>query len=268
MPEPKVYLYWDNSNIFHSAQRYAERSEGVGARLSVRIEFERLYRLALGSRQMAKGVAVGSVPPSQAEVWRRFTDATGLTPELYQRGAQDGREQGVDQCLQIHMLRDSSDIAEPQIAVLLTGDGAGYDEGRGFHADLERMYKNGWGIEVISWDLACKRELKQWAQRVGTYIPLETYYESVTFIQDGRNTSLLNLTNRPKSDIGGSPEYQREQIRIQNEATAARQQEILMRKNAELEQALAQAKLGKEKSDAKAKYLKRCSSAVNKKNRR
>ena len=27
----------------------------------------------------------------------------------------------------------------------MTGDGAGYDDGVGFHADMERMYAAGWG---------------------------------------------------------------------------------------------------------------------------
>ena len=52
-----------------------------------------------------------------------------------------GREQGVDQALQTAMLRDAFDYnGNPGIAVMLTGDGSGFDDGVGFHADLERMY--------------------------------------------------------------------------------------------------------------------------------
>ena len=50
-----------------------------------------------------------------------------------------GREQGVDQTLQTAMLRDAFDHnGSPGIAVLLTGDGSGFVDGVGFHADLER----------------------------------------------------------------------------------------------------------------------------------
>jgi len=39
----------------------------------------------------------------------------------------------------------ASTCAPPQVAVLLTGNGARYEEGAGFYADLERMAKAGWG---------------------------------------------------------------------------------------------------------------------------
>ena len=38
-----VFIYWDNSDIFHEVQRLAEeRSEGPGGRNRVRLNFERL----------------------------------------------------------------------------------------------------------------------------------------------------------------------------------------------------------------------------------
>ena len=61
-----------------------------------------------------------------------------------------GREQGVDQALQTAMLRDLSDNnGDPGTAVLISGDGAGFDDGCGFHADLERMHRKGWKLK--SW---------------------------------------------------------------------------------------------------------------------
>ena len=37
----QVFVYWDNSNIFHEAQRLAEEREGTpGARYLVRIHYE------------------------------------------------------------------------------------------------------------------------------------------------------------------------------------------------------------------------------------
>lgn len=194
---PQVCLFWDNSNIFHSAQRAAEYKEGTFARNALRVQFEHLYKVAAGGRQVARAYCVGSVPPELDTVWKKLKTGTGLVPELYERGKASGKEQGIDQCLQVWMLRAMVDIAPPQVAVLLTGDGAGYDEGAGFHADLERMHRHGWGIEVVSWDVACARKLKTWATSVGCYVALEDFYESVTFLQDGRRSKPPSLTRRP-----------------------------------------------------------------------
>jgi len=199
MTQPKVYIYWDNSNIFISAKTVCvERGELTPN--DIRLNFENLYRLAHAYRPVAKAIAVGSIPPEHQKLWENFKKS-GVEIELHERGQYTGKEQGLDACLQVHMLRDLDDNKDiPQIAVLLTGDGAGYKEGVGFHADLERMQKSGWGIEVIAWDRSCRGDLKIWAKTFGCYIKLEDYYDSVTYIKDVRTASQLNLTHRPKSN--------------------------------------------------------------------
>jgi hypothetical protein len=57
--------------------------------------------------------------------------------------------------------------------------------------------KRGWGVEVLSWDGSCKVAFKKWARNVGVYIPLEDYYDAVTFIERGRMSSPLSLVHRP-----------------------------------------------------------------------
>jgi len=94
------------------------------------------------------------------------------------------------------MLRALADEAKPGVAILLTGDGAGYDNGIGYHADLERLHKKGWGTEVLSWDAACRRALKTWATKVGVFVPLDPYYESVTYVKGGRKLKPLSLVHR------------------------------------------------------------------------
>ena len=90
-----------------------------------------------------------------------------VTVQLLERGALQGREQGVDQLLQTAMLRDGFDYnGDPGIAVLLTGDGSGFDDGVGFHADLERMRNRGWRIEVLSWRHSCNRRMREWAEGI------------------------------------------------------------------------------------------------------
>lgn len=191
-----MLLFVDNSNIFISAKDEAFRREGRQAKDQVRLQFDQLLQLALAGRPLAHAFVVGSIPPEQRAVWERLEAATGVKPELYERGQFSGGEQGLDQCLQVHMLRAISDHPDPQVAVLMTGDGAGYDDGVGFHADMERMNAAGWGIEVLSWQKPCRRALREWATANGVFVALDDHYESVTFLEGGRRSKALDLSRR------------------------------------------------------------------------
>jgi hypothetical protein len=192
-----VHLFWDNSNIFVPAKYVAERREGAHAFQGARLQFDNLYRLAHAGRPVAEAVCVGSVPPDQEHLWRRLEEI-GVKVELFERGSGSGREQGVDQCLQVHLLRAGYDNAGgSRTAVLLTGDGAGYEDGAGFGADIERLANLGWWIEVLAWRSACNHKLREFAEEVGIFVALDDFYDSITFIQGGRNSSSLSLTRRP-----------------------------------------------------------------------
>ncbi len=196
----KAFVFWDNSNIFISAKTVAAEREGGDAAYHVRIQFDNLLRLALADRSLEYAIAVGSVPPPLRHVWNRLEQA-GVTVELFERGGLSSREQAVDQALQTHMLRKALDYnGNPGIAVMLTGDGAGFLDGVGFHADLERMHKKGWGVEVLAWERTCNPRLRQWAEKIGVFVPLGDYYETVTFTEDEsgalRPANTLDLTKR------------------------------------------------------------------------
>jgi hypothetical protein len=196
---PKVHVFWDNSNIYIGAQAALQKR---GSRSnSTRIDFENLLKLAIGGRQLAKGHCVGSVPPDVWAVWVQLAKKTGIKPELFERGAESGKEQAVDQALQVQMLRALIDEPEPQIAVLLTGDGKGYTDGVGFHADLERLHKRGWAIEVLSWEDTCAGALKRWAAQVGCFIPLDSYIDNLVFEQGLTKVKQLDLRKRPSAKI-------------------------------------------------------------------
>lgn len=255
---PRVYLFVDNSNIFISAKAVADAREGRMARDAVRLDFEHLLQLAVGGRTLAQASVVGSIPPEQRAVWNRLTQRTGIVPELYERGSLSGGEQGLDQCLQVHMLRAISDNQDPQVAVLLTGDGAGYDDGVGFHADLRRMHAAGWGIEVLSWEYSCRRALKEWATANGRFIRLDDYYEAITFLEGSRRTAPLSLTTRPHAEVRQSPVQ-----RAEAEAMQAADAEI-RRLQAELETLKARKAA---KDEGRAKFLRRQERAANR-NRR
>jgi hypothetical protein len=244
MSNPKVFLFVDNSNLFISAKKVAGQREGRNARDNARIYFENLFKLALAGRQSGGIYVVGSIPPDEGVIWDRLAAAAGVDPELYERGKESGGEQGLDQCLQVHMLRAATDNPEPQIAVLMTGDGAGYDDGVGFHADLERMHKAGWGIEVVSWETSCKHTLRDWAKAKGSFVKMEDFYEAVTFIEGGRRVKALDLAGRPTSApaMGAA---QKAALKLEEEMARLRAE-----MSATMEKALAQQK-------GQARYEKR-----------
>ena len=204
--DKKVFIYWDNSNVFISAREAAVEREGEAVRFRVRIHFRNLLELAHARRDVEHATAVGSIPPELRHVWNRLENE-GVTVQLLERGAVQGREQGVDQALQTVMLRDGFDYnGTPGIAVMLTGDGAGFHDGVGFHADLERMRRRGWDVEVLSWRHSCNRRMREWAEENGKFIALDDFYDSVTFLESAapgqplappRHAVPVDLARRP-----------------------------------------------------------------------
>lgn len=183
-----VFIYWDNSNIFHEAQRLAEeRGEGPNARYRVRIHFDHMLRLAHADRPVKKALAAGSVPPEMRQLWNRM-ESRGVEVQLFDRGTPDRGEQEMpDRVLQLRMLEDALDFnGDPGIVVMLTGDGAGYLEGAGFHSTLERMHKRGWRVEILSWAHSCKQRMREWAENNGAFIALDDFYEAITFMEPSR----------------------------------------------------------------------------------
>ncbi len=203
-----VFIYWDNSNIFHEAQRLAEeREEGNGARYRVRINFDNMLRLAHADRHLQKALAAGSVPPEMRQLWNRI-ESMGVEVRLFDRGIPGRGEQEIpDRLLQLRMLEDALDYnGTPGIVVLLTGDGAGYYEGAGFHSTLERMHKRGWQVEILSWAHSCNQGMRKWAEENGLFIALDNFYEAITFTEPSRpgfelapsrESTVLDLSQRP-----------------------------------------------------------------------
>lgn len=184
----RVFIYWDNSNIFHEAQRLAgERGEGPNARYRVRIHFDHMLRLAHADRPVKKALAAGSVPPEMRQLWNRM-ESRGVEVQLFDRGTPDRGEQEMpDRVLQLRMLEDALDYnGDPGIVVMLTGDGAGYLEGAGFHSTLERMHRRGWRVEILSWAHSCNQRMREWAEENGAFIALDDFYEAITFMEPSR----------------------------------------------------------------------------------
>ena len=206
-----VFIYWDNSNIFHSAQEVArERNGESDSYYRLKIDFSNMYRLAAANRTVKKAIAAGSIPPDMATLWNRL-EGQGVKVDLFQRGGVNPTEQEVpDTRLQNAMFHDAiSHKDEPGVLTLLTGDGRGYDEGVGFFKTIEDIQSLalGWKIELLAWDHTCHQRMKDWVEEYGTYVSLDDYYESVTFLKRNDDDPYdLKLRNRAsKLDLAARP---------------------------------------------------------------
>ena len=197
-----VHMFWDHSNLFVRAQDTCDPRNGAGKepgqRLALRLDFGALFGFAACGRTVEKAVAVGSVPPGMAAIWERLGNA-GLIVDLQERGAASGKEQGVDQALQLEMMRSLVDRKKPAVAVLLTGDG-------GFRADVDRLLDAGWGVEVLSFSNGFSPKLRRISTGHGgrgKYVDLDPWYDQLTYLQDVgwkvvRPAKQLDLAQRPK----------------------------------------------------------------------
>ena len=183
MPSENVSLFWDNSNIWLVGRAVAAKRE-PGDEHAYRVHFEKLFNYVVGSRKVDYAFVAGSIPPHSDPLWKRFSNL-GIKVEKQERG-DSGHEVAVDEAVQLAMAHRLLDVSKPETLVLLTGDGAGYGEGKGFITSLERAVKHGWKIEVVSWDAGVNKRLKKFAQDNGKYISLEAAYEKITFINNKR----------------------------------------------------------------------------------
>jgi hypothetical protein len=115
-------------------------------------------------------------------------EAAGVEVQLFDRGSAERSEQDTpDRILQLRMLEDALDYnGNPGVVVLLTGDGAGYHGGTGFHRTLERMHKRGWRVEILSWRHSCNQRMRRWAEDNGLFVALDDFFESITFMTPSR----------------------------------------------------------------------------------
>ena len=150
--------------------------------------------LAHADRPVERAQAAGSLPPEMRQLWNRM-ESLGVKVKLFNRGGSGSGEQEMpDHYLQKCMLEDALDYnGDPGIAVLLTGDGAGYSEGAGFYSTLERMHKRDWRIEILSWSHSCNQRMREWAEQNGKFIALDNFYNSVTYLEPS--------TARPRTGV-------------------------------------------------------------------
>lgn len=183
MPDSRISLFWDNSNIWLVGRAVCADRE-PGDEYAFRIHFAKLFNHVRQNRKVQYAFVAGSVPPDSDPLWKRFRNLN-IKVETQERG-QSGHEVAVDEAIQLAMAHRLLDIQGPEVLVLLTGDGAGYNQGRGFIPSLDRAVQRGCKIEVVSWDRGINKKLKDFALRHGRYVSLESAYGQITFIDNKR----------------------------------------------------------------------------------
>jgi hypothetical protein len=182
-----VSIFWDNSNIWLVGRNVCAVKE-PGKESDFRIHFKNLLEFAANGQKVEYAYAAGSIPPPNDDLWAWFTKL-GITLDKPERSI-SGNEVNVDELVHLAMANRAIDIhPNHERFVLLTGDGAGYNQGKGFIAQLNRVLQMGNEIEVVSWDAGCNRNLKTFAQTHGTYRSLESVYDHVTFVENQRRAT-------------------------------------------------------------------------------
>lgn len=249
-----LYIFWDNSNLFISAQSVCMNKEYMENRKQLRLYFPNILLLAHANRPVTKVVAIGSAYKDQDIEWRnKMEDMRQEMPVnfiIQERGDTTNTEQGVDQTLQLNMYRTLCREAFPGIAVLLTGDGRGDFEDEGFLKTLQDMHAKGWGVEVLAWNSTCSRNLKHWAWENGVFVAMEKYYYSLTFMEGGRIAEPLSLKSRKLSLPNQNENNALEALKKKYEAEKASSAIVMESQRKQI------AQLTQENNDLKTKLVK------------
>ena len=181
-----VHMIWDNSNIWLSGKDTCERIEPGVTTYAFRIDFQNLYTLVLNGREAGFRYFGGSVPPEAESLWH-FVRNLGCETNLLRR-IESGKEQAVDEILHLKMADLLLDVNPPETIALLSGNGHTSEFQSSFPSHVERALERGWQIEVYSWESGMNHRVYDpilQKHSTGRYIPLDDYYGSITFIQEG-----------------------------------------------------------------------------------
>ena len=143
--EEVVHLFVDFSNLWYGLK--SEASRRGDPEWAVRFHAANLRHVLAAGRPVGTAVLVANsaVPEAVLDHYRGYFDI-----ELVETGRKTGREQAGDEMLQNALYRVV--LSDPRRAtiVVATGDGAGWQSGRGFVVAIEGARRLGFGVEVAS----------------------------------------------------------------------------------------------------------------------
>jgi hypothetical protein len=195
MMKRPVLLFVDNSNIFIEGQKYARDKKGEN-NYAFRLNFTHfLYLISRGTFDFDEVVWAGSIPPDNDSIWDKLREKN-IEPDLIPR-SESGENETVDHLIQLKMYRfiNRKYKDQPGTIILCTGDGKGYYNEKGFLYDLEGFIGQGWEFVIYSWTHSCHVKLQEYAETFGKYVPLEGYYNSITFIENERRSTRVDLSS-------------------------------------------------------------------------
>lgn len=199
------HVFIDNSNVFGGAQRAAAAQEPAALWLAVRVYYRNLFQLVEGGEDIATRVLAGSVPPGNDALWEH-AQRRGYDTDLLRRvEADDGRliEQGVDEMLHLKIANALLDRpGSGDTLVIVSGDGRVSGFNTSFPGQAERALRQGWNVEVWSWQEQLTRAYTRLAHQSPDKVSvqsLDPYYPSITFVRAGRYRvagSMIDIADR------------------------------------------------------------------------
>jgi hypothetical protein len=66
------------------------------------------------------------------------------------------------------------------------------------------MHHGGWAVEVLAWKKSCNRHLRRWAEQHGLYIPLDDFYNNITYVKDLRRQKPFSRPPRRVVEMSAS----------------------------------------------------------------
>jgi len=160
---------------------------------AVRAHAGNLRRILAAGRTVGDSVLVANreIPTTVLDHFR-----ANFQVELVEAGRVTGAEQGGDELLQNAIFRRILREAQPGTIVLVTGDGAGWSEGKGFCETLQAARQRGFGVEVVAFADGLNQRLRTLAEKVGTVVLLDPFYESIAFLEGLRPARSPSLVHR------------------------------------------------------------------------
>lgn len=151
MPDNKVHLFVDNSNVKIEGCRlsYAKRSNGGRRGTYVddtyEIDWGKFLHLvkSRGDRLLAQvPILYGSRPPPDDSVWQEIRKE-GFDVKVFDRNIRN-KEKGVDMEMGMDVVERILQVIPPETIVIAAGDAD-------FKGIVERAKKKGWNVEVWFW---------------------------------------------------------------------------------------------------------------------
>ena len=190
-----AHLFVDFSNLWYGLRAEALRRGDPD--LAVRIHAGNLRQVLSAGRTVGDAVLVANRTVPEA-VLRHFR--SNFRVELVECGNVTGTEQGADELLQNAIYRTIlRPVGGAGVIVVATGDGAGWQHGRGFCAALVGARRQGFGVEVVSFEASLSEQLRHLAHAVGALVVLDRFYESIAFLEGLRPARSPSLIHRATS---------------------------------------------------------------------